>query len=967
MKLRRIPVNLSRAHRRRAIGIATAAVACLAIIPVVSNASANEITKGAPVSHEHGDTLTNYDSRRDANPRGPLAARRAALAAQPQAGVVRLRQSLGSQAIVEIDPVTATARTVTRLDGFLTKPSKSSPTTVALNFIRANTDVFGLDATEVRALKLRKVYTDIEGTRHLSFVQTVGGVPVFGNGVKAHVAKDGRLIQVDGAPVATLPASISAPKLSASQARAAAVTDTFGDSTASVRAERSDAARTTEFTGGDRAQLVVFKTPDSLRLAWQTITMKEGYLHVVDAQTGRVLLRQSIVAKDTGTAWENAPGAPRGGVAHTYSFSNKGWLPGNSQTLNGNVAHVYLDLNDNNAVDQGEEVGPSAPRSFKYPFTPFMQAGCSKAFPCAWDPTVANSWQTNAKQNATQMFYFLGAYHDHLKVPPIGFNRAAGNFDARDGDAVEGNALDGANSTGKGLPDSFHVDNANMSTPPDGIAPRMQMYLFGDPAAPADDPFIAGNSGDTADIVYHEYTHGLSNRLVVDANGVSTLGNIQAGSMGEGWSDWYALDLLAKQRHIIDTAAPGEVRVGQYIGGGQDLIRTQPIDCPVGTTSTRCPGAGSAGPGGYTYGDFGKIFAGPEVHADGEIWVETLWDLRTALGSRTSESLVTRAMELSPANPSFLDMRNSILTADLVVNKGRNQKKIWKVFAARGMGWFAGSIDGDDVAPVEDFSLPPAANTPRGTVTGTVVDADSHTPIAGAVVAFGGHNSGFAGDYAATTNGQGVYTITGVLPGTYPKVFGRSAGYDPIARTVSVGSGSTTLDWALRRDWAAAGGGAAITFSNGDDYTDYGCGPGALIDQSQGSGWSTDAAYTNGVIAPRSVVVKLPVAVNIAELQINPSNTCGDGGSSSTGDYSVETSADGTTWTVASVGHFGVSDRRMHAVALTAGSAGVQYIRYTMKGTQVGEAGGNPADCPAAGFSGCVYVDSVELAVYGTK
>ena len=37
-----------------------------------------------------------------------------------------------------------------------------------------------------------------------------------------------------------------------------------------------------------------------------------------------------------------------------------------------------------------------------------------------------------------------------------------------------------------------------------------------------------------------------------------------------------------------------------------------------------------------------------------------------------------------------------------------------------------------------------------------------------------------------------------------------------------------------------------------------------------------------------------------------------DSGSASTGDYKVETSVDGTTWQVASQGHFGVNDR--HAV-----------------------------------------------------
>ena len=54
----------------------------------------------------------------------------------------------------------------------------------------------------------------------------------------------------------------------------------------------------------------------------------------------------------------------------------------------------------------------------------------------------------------------------------------------------------------------------------------------------------------------------------------------------------------------------------------------------------------------------------PETHADGEVWLETLWQLRQTLGAPTTEALVTAAMELSPPGPSFLDMRNAILQAD---------------------------------------------------------------------------------------------------------------------------------------------------------------------------------------------------------------------------------------------------------------------------------------------------------------
>src|SRR5204862_301957 len=209
-----------------------------------------------------------------------------------------------------------------------------------------------------------------------------------------------------------------------------------------------------------------------------------------------------------------------------------------------------------------------------------------------------------------------------------------------------------------------------------------------------------------------------------------------------------------------DTSAAGELRIGNYVGWGNDLIRTQPIDCPVGSDSPACPGAATGHSGGYTYGDLGHIIGQVEVHADGEIWGETLWDLRSALGSKTTEQLVTRAMELSPSDPSMLDERNSILQADQVDFRGQHHNVIWSVFAHRGMGYFAGSVGAGDSHPVEDFSPPPAKNAKKGNLTGTVTDQDTGQPIAGIAVVFGGHASGFPGaDLSAVTDATGKYTV----------------------------------------------------------------------------------------------------------------------------------------------------------------------------------------------------------------
>jgi extracellular elastinolytic metalloproteinase len=352
--------------------------------------------------------------------------------------------------------------------------------------------------------------------------------------------------------------------------------------------------------------------------------------------------------------------------------------------------------------------------------------------------------------------------------------------------------------------------------------------------------------------------------------------------------------------------------------------------------------------GGYTYGDFGRIFdATDDVHAAGEIWAQTLWDLRSALGPKRTESLVTRAMELSPTYPSYLDMRNSILQADVVLYDGGHSKALWKVFAHRGMGFFAGSVNGDDRHPVEDFSTPPSADTPRGTLTGRITNSSTHTPIDGATVAFGGHNSGFPGDYSATSNGAGTYTITGIIPGTYPDVFAVSAGYDVRVETISVGRGTSTKNVSLVRDWASSTGGARVTDFNGPDYSDFGCGPASDIDQSLGRGWGSDAG------SPKFVVIKLPAAVDVSTLAIDPSNTCGDGPEAATAGFRVQTSRDGTTWIKAASGTFGSDDLgRLNKVTPTAGSPSVRYVKFTML---------NPQD-PTSDF-----LDSTEIEVYGSR
>ena len=88
-------------------------------------------------------------------------------------------------------------------------------------------------------------------------------------------------------------------------------------------------------------------------------------------------------------------------------------------------------------------------------------------------PTISDSNQQFA---LTNLFYWNNIVHD--MTYQYGFTEAAGNFQlnnlsrgGQDSDDVFADAQDG-----------FSMDNSNFSTPPDGLHPRMQMFLWSRPA-----------------------------------------------------------------------------------------------------------------------------------------------------------------------------------------------------------------------------------------------------------------------------------------------------------------------------------------------------------------------------------------------------------------------------------------------------------------------------------------------------
>ena len=975
---------MSPTRKRGALSaLAITAATGLAITGVQTSSSAvTGAEKTRPGGNVSGPTSTakeravNYDSRPGTSQ--DTAAANAAIVAKRGPGFAAFAKSLGSKAVLDYDSVTGTPRNLTRLDGYLTGPSSAAAASVAMGYVRSHLADLGLSAADLSTFRLRQDYVDIAGIHHVSWTQSVKGLTVFSNGLKANVTKDGQLISIQGSPVAGLAAMASkvaaAPHLSAAEARAAAASDVKGAVSAASRVV-SSSSTLTKWSNYDQAQLVWFMSSHGLQLGWSTYVQAGGtlnYQHVIDAATGRVLYRHDTTNFDRGDAlvFDNYPGAAVGGQQRVVNLYGSGYLPPTQKTwLRGNYVIAWSDTNDNNIADPWERSKvPGTPTGAEFKLVHYRPYPglCNERFVCTWKPSTPFSWQTNRRADITQGFYYDSIYHNYLAKAPFGFNVNAGNFELSGGDPVLLNDLDGANTAG-GLPDGGHIDNANMSTPPDGIPPTMQMYLFHQPfTGPLVEPYLATSSTMDPSVIFHEYTHGLSNRLVVDAQGNSTLNSIQAGSMGEAWSDYYAMDYLVTNGYVHDTAADGEVFEGAYLLKNRFPFRTEAIDCSVHSTAAGCTQI-NGDVGGYTYGDFPTVGGTPEVHASGEIWAQTLWQLRKALGHAHAGAIITRAMSLSPADPTFLDMRNAIVQANMVLYGGDGSSMIWGTFAERGMGWYAGTVDSGDSHPAENFHRPPSPEAPRSTVSGRVLDATTGEPLAHALVAITGHNSGFTGDYTAVTNDSGSYSISNVFAGTYALVRVTAPGYEVIAGPLKVTPGSTSADFAPRRDWAAQSGGGAVTDFNGPNYSSFGCGPSAAIDLSQGTGWGSttgdDAGDPTNKMIPKFVEIRLASATDVTSFAVNPTNTCGDPGSSSVGKYRIETSVDGKKFTRAAKGEFTSVDRG-HLVEIDLGKPvnDVTYVKFWMLSPQVPDFENT---CPEGNYGGCSFTDMTEIEVFG--
>ncbi|KNE70235.1 hypothetical protein AMAG_15202 [Allomyces macrogynus ATCC 38327] len=117
-----------------------------------------------------------------------------------------------------------------------------------------------------------------------------------------------------------------------------------------------------------------------------------------------------------------------------------------------------------------------------------------------------------------QLFYMLNSAHD-LSYQ-YGFDEVSGNFQVNNfGKGGKGNDAVIAN-----LQDKSGTDNANFVTPPDGQQPTTRQYIFTKTTPTRDGVY-------NLTIPYHEFMHGITNRLTGGLSNTDCLNDLESGDL----------------------------------------------------------------------------------------------------------------------------------------------------------------------------------------------------------------------------------------------------------------------------------------------------------------------------------------------------------------------------------------------------------------------------------------------------
>ena len=634
-------------------------------------------------------------------------------------------------------------------------------------FMQAFPDLYGIAAADVAALGTGADERNPEdGLAFVRLVQRIHDLPVFQGEVTATFDAQDRLVHTLGSLAAdldpgTLPRDTGDPRALAVAAAAAVGVDIDAAELADMHEPGRDVSLAIgSFDGPVRAQALWFPVePGVARLAWRFVFWQPAtaWNVIVDAADGRLLWRKQLAEHQTQPvtyaiysgnspaefAPSQVPDSPDGtqpppgnrsqeiliGNEEPNTFNNLGWITDGNNTTAGNNVIAGLDRLDPNGIDSDGIPSGAGFRSFQ----PIYNPAPGNPAP-GWEPVSPNyppalsTYQIGSIVNA---FYWSNRFHD--RVYRYGFTEQARNFQVSN----FGRGGLGGDRVRAEIQDVEDVNNANFATPVDGLEPRMQMFLWTDPT-PARDGAL------DRQIIVHELTHGLSNRLIGNSDGLSEK---QPRGLGEGWSDFFALTLFATPSSGTGSRYPlGAYSLYQRDSTGTNNyyygIRRYPYALMSSTGGAQArphnpltfadidpdrilinDGAWPRDPG-----DTGSPGSATSVHKMGEVWALSLLEGRARLiarlgftdGNARMLQIVVNAMRMTSLEPDFIDARDAVLAAAQAMG-GSDLLDLWQGFATRGLGTDAST---DGVHVVESFDIPGITANTAPTVSDALCNAN---------------------------------------------------------------------------------------------------------------------------------------------------------------------------------------------------------------------------------------------------
>ncbi len=158
------------------------------------------------------------------------------------------------------------------------------------------------------------------------------------------------------------------------------------------------------------------------------------------------------------------------------------------------------------------------------------------------------------------------------------------------------------------------------------------------------------DDAEDAEIIIHEYGHAIQDDQLPGFGA-----SYEAAAMGEGFSDYLAGSFFADLKSDILKPCIGSWDAPPYLRR-LDSTKKYPEDMVWNW-----------------------------IHEDGKIWSACLWELRQLVGRKAADQLAIAHHFLISRAASFKDSVNALITADEILNQGRNKTVIQDIFTRRGI------------------------------------------------------------------------------------------------------------------------------------------------------------------------------------------------------------------------------------------------------------------------------------------